>query len=316
MKYLNLWCKSRPDHVQSLAKTFIPQIESVWHAYNAMIDGSLFEDLTDQERYISSSHWLRFYRKPKQYFKDVSSLMLGNSLLDDLKQRFEDVMQNVFVNEVEKLEELGESGGELAVKQYVMNKPEILEISEQIAACQLENTQRDIDECDNDQWLLMMFNTAVHVPCMALYGKLHFNLYRQARQGDIQALDDLLRLDKGALRDHLIANHVHFLLLSHDDTKRKIISDAIAGQPIKELTVKRLKIHVATKISVVAKQWGHKVDSMDLLALFDAVARDCDGVRKDPDMPRNADALTKAMQRHRPVVESYFKQFEKLNLSM
>ncbi|QQE12727.1 hypothetical protein JD969_04490 [Planctomycetota bacterium] len=283
----------------------MPELETIWHAYHAVQNGQYFSE--DQR--ISSSLWLKFYRKRKWYLQNSLKMMNPDAQFEEMQQQLEAAMDSIMERDSDYLQKLGAEKGQEAIIAYVQSVPEVQEMMQLFSEFQQGEKNIDVENIDPELELLGAFNCTVHLPCMILYGELHFNLYRQARSGDLQAIDKLLRLDKGLLRDPLIVNQVHMLLLSADEFKRKMISNAIVGKPSPPFTMKKLKVHYATYVAVAAEQAGYKLDSFELRALFDAVSRDWEGKLVDRDLPDSPDAISKAIQRHKPIVKTWFSHF-------
>lgn len=145
-----------------------------------------------------------------------------------------------------------------------------------------------------------LFLMKIVLPMWLLSGKNSILLYREATQGDLQALDDLLRLDKMQIKNPRINKWIYFYTSTKNKHKLTFLLDAIAGRPRARITLRRVKYLLAGYISVSSELFGHRLTAPEIQSLFDAVAFDygVDALR-DPDLPESPEAFSKAVQRER-----------------
>ena len=138
------------------------------------------------------------------------------------------------------------------------------------------------------------------LPVWLLYGKNPATIYRQATQGNLQALEDMLRFDKMQVQNPRINKWIYFHACAKNMPKLSILFDAIAGHPRSRLSLRRVKYLLAGYISVSSELFGHRLTAPEIQSLFDAVAIDygVDALR-DQDLPDSPEAFSKAIQRER-----------------
>ncbi len=144
----------------------------------------------------------------------------------------------------------------------------------------------------------VLFFLWVWLPCWYETGEAPVFVYRKARQGDMDALDALLRIDKAVMRDRLIAQHIHEAQLENP-ARTTFFQKAMQGDPRKQLTKKKVKCTAAGLISNVSEAMGQRLLEPEIRDLFDAIAQDEGKGRIDTDLPESPEAFSKAIQRER-----------------
>ena len=141
-------------------------------------------------------------------------------------------------------------------------------------------------------------------------------LLKQAREGELEALEKVLRLDKMALEDPDIRSRYYEVVNGGNAARAKRVNDALAGQPLRKLTRRKVKVALAALIQKysglvndglkdVEGELGAASDlfrmkpltAPDLRALFDAVAKDTKGLARDIDLPEGDHAFYMAITR-------------------
>tara|TARA_R110002111_G_scaffold67833_2_gene110314 strand:+ start:26231 stop:27190 length:960 start_codon:yes stop_codon:yes gene_type:complete len=142
------------------------------------------------------------------------------------------------------------------------------------------------------------FYIRVWLPCWILHRTYPQLLLRQARLGDHDALDKLLRLDKSIVRDPGIAALWHEIMHNGTRSEKSRFSNAMAGSPKAELTPKSVRLGLAGLISQLSIQAHCKVTSPEITDLFDAISK-VRSARIDTALSPSPDAMKKAVQRNR-----------------
>lgn len=151
---------------------------------------------------------------------------------------------------------------------------------------------------DHETELAFMFLVAF--PCWLLYKEWPSKVYRRARQGDISAINKLLRLDPFLLHDPAIGREIQKVRIHG---KLSIYENLLNAplKPIKlKLTSRSIKDMLAGLISLLAETFKQPLTSTDIRDLFDAVAKDADNRDIDTSLPESQEAYSKAIQRNRP----------------
>lgn len=146
----------------------------------------------------------------------------------------------------------------------------------------------------------MSFVFLVFTPCIILYKTNPAMLYREARLGNVSAIDKLLRLDPLMLHDPAIGFQIQKIRLSDKlNTYQHLVEAPL--KPIKaKLTNNKIKSSMATLISLIAEGIKQPLTSIEIRNLFDAVAQDADKRDIDTSFPDSPEALSKSIQRKRP----------------
>jgi hypothetical protein len=178
---------------------------------------------------------------------------------------------------------------------------------------ELERRKQLSDEQILEEWRALSsqestFWFRVTLPCWLEYGVSAVQLLRDARHGDIQAIDRILRLDELALQDPRIM--LHFSTAKQNRTKGRFkrMHAAIGDLPERKLTLKNTKECVAAFISRFSENLGGRISGPDIRRLYDAIAQDVHGTRIDLDFAdEEPESFSRVIRRHRPFWEPLFK---------
>jgi hypothetical protein len=147
----------------------------------------------------------------------------------------------------------------------------------------------------------LTFLWRVTLPCVVYYGQTPTGLYRAAKNGDNQALDQLLRLDKLAVTIPAISRRWREIMTGENMELRKMMQGAVAGQPGRTLPANRVKLMVMSLVQMAGEFCGYRVGTEDVRTLLDAIVQDRtkDGHSFDGSIPDDDPSLAKALQRAR-----------------
>ncbi len=146
---------------------------------------------------------------------------------------------------------------------------------------------------------ILQFLVIVWLPCILLAHDYPGRLLRRARQGDIEALEHLLRIDKTILHDPRIAEQFRDAWFIGGRRKFDRMTKALAGKP-KQLSSKTTKIRLAALASRFHQGAGG-IDSPELRELSDILqSMHTKGKERiDSELPESPEAFAKAIQRFR-----------------
>jgi len=175
------------------------------------------------------------------------------------------------------------------------------DIADDFSDAPLEPSQEDtLKKMISDMELESSFFMLVWAPCWQLYRIAPSRLYRKARCGDRDALDKLLRLDPLMLHDPAIGKRIQFLRFNNKTSAYQNLLEAPLKRPKARITRKKMKYTTAGLISSISSIIGKPLTEPEIRALFDAVAKDADGMSIDTDLPDSPEAFAKAINRDRP----------------
>jgi hypothetical protein len=159
------------------------------------------------------------------------------------------------------------------------------------------------------------FLVQIWLRCAYVYLRLPGHLLREARHGEPDALDKLLRLDKTAICEPRVARNLAEIFHSGRPGMKARMTKAMKGAP-RNPRRRTLKARMAAVIIEVARADSQLVEHgveppvpADLRDLFDAIAKDASGRQQcDTDLPVREDTWRKAVRRAgkelRPFVEA------------
>lgn len=298
------WSKGRPLFLTTIAITYAAAAEGHFKLLEAIKNGDLKKTNFVQP---PVSEWLSLYRQHRRvwkFFYESFSFVLPSAFSlvemaeemseeqnrpDDLYKEFEEFLvehrpileafhlDNLkIIREEIEVRKGGPDGGQGLIPDPDMSSPEIL------------------------------FIYKVWIPCYFLYGATPGKLLRAGRQGDLEALDQLLRLDKSAIFDSKISEMVHRFSY-RSQSKYDVVLGALRKVPARKITRQRFKAFIAAYIAFFFELFGHKLIEPEIRALFDAVAKDYGRGDIDTDLPEGPESFSKAIRRELPYWKASFR---------
>ena len=305
MQAFKKWAEGRPVVVAVLA-----------HMYASMapLAYGLLETVKDDRNFVKEGEqpnlnlWLGLYKKqrkvrtammgifhdPSGFFNFERDVFSGqenidsDSTPDDLAQWF----SSIFTQEIAKN----------LLQSYIA--------SQQTTAQQLEKSNPGGIATEIISKPEFYFWIRVYLPCWLLYGELPGRLLRKSRQGNIDALDKLIRLDSSTIFDPKISILVHSYR-AYDKKKHDIIISAFSNPPKTRTTIRRLKAFIAALIKVTSFAFDHELTEPQIRGLFDAIAKDQGTGEIDPHIPDSPHAFYMAIQREVPFWVAAFSSHRK-----
>lgn len=251
---------------------------------------------------VRDTAWLRLYREHRT-IQDFLGAMVGleregedsaSAWMDSMRE-----LQRMPASEIAReLEPIADELLELMREQAEALHAEVLETIEAIGSGD------DGEETDDDAMRNFFsqreaqFILIVWLPCMALYREHPGKLLRAARQGDLDALSKLLRLDKSVIQDPRIARELIEASQIPGRSRFNALAKAFAGKPGGRITLQRTRRALAGLISALAASLNHPLTAPEIQRLFDAIAR-ARGQVADRHIA-TGETLSKAIQRERP----------------
>lgn len=130
--------------------------------------------------------------------------------------------------------------------------------------------------------------------------------YRCARLGDLDALDNLLRIDKAILCDPRISKHIYLASLEKNTSNFEKLAKTLTGNLSDRLNPQRTKFILAGFLSVFSEKLDHGLSAPDIRALFDAVAVDMSGdLLNGTDLPDSPEIFTCLVNRERKLWQHF-----------
>jgi hypothetical protein len=144
----------------------------------------------------------------------------------------------------------------------------------------------------------VQFLLRVWVPCLVHYRSVPGLLLYKARNGDLDALEKLLRLDKGVVHDPRIAEQLHSANQGPNIARAHRLRQAIAGEPLHLPDRQSVKIRLGADLIILAHAFGVRFDSSHIRAFYDELAR-ASGDLVDRDLPASPETLSKGLNREK-----------------
>jgi hypothetical protein len=232
-------------------------------------DGVISSDLGYQPQdFPPIKQWLSYYRDSKMLGPIFIAAFLPSDDPDNAVEREgADFLRQAYENDPSIFEQIKEKffGHNRRLNDRIAPAIDMLE----------QYIQGDRAGADADVFLSQyrgefLFAMSVYIPCIMLYGSFAGFLYRRARCGDVEAICNLLELDKRIIGDHRIADAIHRASLSPKSEEFRKICKAFSGRPY-FTSKKKLKIHQAGLVSSYLESLGFTPKAPEIQSLFDTV---------------------------------------------
>ena len=151
------------------------------------------------------------------------------------------------------------------------------------------------------------FFILVMVPCLVLYQTFPRILYQDALNGDIKALENLLRMDRRILHDPEIGKQLEIIHSKSITVHDKLIKDSLE-LPKPKITRRRILDAIAGFISALAVQMQQELTEPKIRDLFDSMSRDKNGA-DDEDLMSTPETFYQAIRRSRKKWLALFETF-------
>jgi hypothetical protein len=155
----------------------------------------------------------------------------------------------------------------------------------------------------------IQFFMLVWIPCLIAHGTSTADLFRDAEQGDFEALVKLLEIDKRLSWCPTMARRIDEACLNREDGRFAMLMNALSGSP-RAFTLGRYKCAISAYILRMSRSvadmhplFGRRMTPLEVRGAFDAAARDR-GLLVDEDLPASRDAYRKAILRERAFASS------------
>lgn len=251
--------------------------------------------------------WLKLYHNPKR---------IGKALIDAFRKINDDTAKEATI-----IKSLLEGATQLQKMNGEQFKAEWEKISPPDWKKIIEDGQRTIEEfkelaindfaskANEDERKKFLndiptperiFFFRVMAPCFSLYGTYPVDLLRQAQNGDDDALEKLIRLDKSIIFEPKISEIIHQAQAMKKQERMSKIKKAFRSSLKVKMNMKTIKCHLGGLISYLSMAMKQKIAADDIKNLYDALALDMGIVKGDRDLEKmEYDAFEKAIRRAR-----------------
>ncbi len=269
-----------------------------------------------------ADEWLKFYRNHRRIYRGVSDSF--RQINDDVAKAidfYEQYRSAVSLSRHITKDELQEMKEELTTAERKRGEAQFQEIQEIIINnFNMNNieTKKGTEEEERERLSALLnkpeviFFARVWVPCLYLYGNYSTSLLRKARQGDDDALEKLLRLDKTVIADKKIIELFHQGKVAKKQAIHNLFIKSLNKKPKVNLTRRKFKYELAGLISAMSISLGQRLTTPEIKELFDATSKDA-GKGRDIDFEdkNTPQALTKAVNRARQKWKTIPKPYRK-----
>lgn len=301
------WAEGRPVLVAAMAAQCALMADD---AYRLMMALRHSPEFRAAFRIQNAQEWLTLYRRHRFMMRSVLQDWWGSFGIASLSGSIADCV-NSFV-ETGKTPALSLSEERMA-EDFVAFARGMADAIWSDLERLLAEREKLTDEDRLEEWRQLssqeiVFYFRVWFPCWLEYGVSATHLLRDARHGDMQAIDHIFRLDEVTLQDPRIM--LQFSEARQDRTRGRFkrMYSAIGNPPDRKLTPKNTKECVGAFISRYSENLGYRISGPDIRRLYDAISQDVRGPLIDMDFKgEEPESFSRAVRRHRPFWEPLFR---------
>lgn len=314
MKHFRKWAEDKNPFMAAIALQITDFSEDCY---------DIFESIRKEKRIEgeiplpSLKRWLKLYNNPKKIIR-VLLKVIGST--DESSKRVTDSIREL-MNDAEEIQTVKDIN-EIFAKMTPAERKYVIDNGHEIGVAFLESTiqgiadlrkeptkNRNMAVSDIARMPEIIFVMRVMAPCFNLYGIYPVDLLKMAQNGDDDALEKLLRLDKSAIFDPRIAEIVHQAQAEKKRERIYRIKKAFnSSSLVRKTDMKSIKCNLAGMISFYSLETNQKIQAIEILRLYDALARDKGIDMIDPDLAdMSPESFEKAIQRARKFWGKIFK---------
>ena len=305
LKNVREWLEDKPWHLGLLSVFLVLERESIYSASASIYNGSVPPGFTASE----FERWKKLYSSPKQMMRGSLGFMEFSGLEGFQYNKF---IASLFAAVNAYIARRDTTGFERIQLPNV--PPEELQAAlrthlfEKLEAVAFEHARRVGDGADAnsptpaDVPVEVGFFFRVWTMCWLVHFEPLVPLFRRARNGDVDALEKLVLLDRNVLQVPRIAKVWARLNEDNESPDFERIHRAMAKQPrLVKYDAYDAKADIAGLIAKMGDALGHPLTASQIGELFDALARDLappgQNVHRDPDISRKSPQWRMAVKR-------------------
>ena len=282
MTYLDKWCEGKSPILAMFVQAFVPEFDETHQTLSQIRIGNPMV----LEVPVPAKLWRKFYWRNNRVMRHVSGLLTGSTNLDEVRQLLSGVSEDELVTEIHN--EYGETPNfQELIGQWMLDLVRSDKPIEQSAAYGI--------------LAVTTFAWRIWMPCWLHYGRTPLDLLYAAKNGDNQAMDQLLRIDKSAVTIPCVGRRWHEIMTGGNAGLRRFMFKAITGQPGRMFQPTKVKMTVCALIQLIGEKLDSPLSTDDMRLLLDAIEKDRTGKEYAIDtlIPDDENSLARGLLRER-----------------
>jgi len=252
----------------------------------------------------SPKEWLKLYRSHRYLDKQLSGLRHFGGLPEFLVKLYEAFQDNLKSQRIGK----AQPAIPLDAEQQAMVDAALQEVLRLFLAdfeseIKNEPLTEKFKETARTYLVTLEFHFLLKVtlPCFVCYRTSPARLLRQARLGNHEALEKLIRLDILVLSDPRIILHAYRLLHHNKYKYEAVIARAMLNAPKPKFSRVKVKYLLAAAISLISEALGARLNTTEIQKIFNKIAQDNSGgeVGLDPDFSEDPETFARKVREER-----------------
>ena len=311
---LDKWCEGKPEPIAWMGRTIVLGVDELSEMLTGLRDGEAMPGLSELG---SPTEWVKLYDEPERVQEAVAALWTvgksGAALKESLDgmQKVQSEAERLGAEELKRqvmaeLDKLGPTERQKVVQEGFQK---FAEAFEGFGEDDLEADEGKIKEILKKPEAVFFFR--VTMPCWIHYGEFPAVLMKKAREGDVDTLEMLLRLDSGVIYDPAIAAEWRKLSLERTGGGYRQTHRALEGGARGKLDPETLKESLGGLLCQMSDELAKEGNTLlrglrglnvpDIRELFDAAAKDKSGgaLQRDGDLTIEDETFRKAIRKHK-----------------
>jgi len=291
MQALHKWAKDKPDIIKILAAQLISSVQDMSEYFKTL---KLRRFASKKFPLPHLPSWFAMYRTHRKTIVQIEAIWAvacGKNMVQSFSEQLKNLKNTSPSASQPSKEEIRESKNWLQVIHSASEK-ELEDEFNHVPASQA--AKRRLNKLFAEKPLEFGFFLFVAVPCWMLYRTSPTQLYRKARLGDFEALQNLLRLDQMMLHDPAIGKQIIAYRFNHSSSKYRKLLDAATKAPKGSGSFKNILLAVVGLLSAISLTTVRPLTPQDLFELVAAFDSDTKSKLLE-NLPKNPDALARAL---------------------
>ncbi|HUN55785.1 MAG TPA: hypothetical protein VMU29_11575 [Smithella sp.] len=303
MKHFRKWAEGKNPFLTAMSLIIAGFSKECFELFNSVRKGKRIEGDIPLP---SVKTWIKLYNNPKRIGKALFSSM--NEYNQDSAKEFK-ILQ-LINKDAKQMKNNGEKYKaefeKIPLDERKKRFEESVKLLEELKELNINDHISKVNEAERKKFREnfrkpeFIFFIRVQAPCFSLYGTYPHILLKQAQNGDDEALEKLIRLDKSIIFEPKISEIIHQAQALKVQERMSMIKKAFISKPKVKMNMKTIKCHLGGLISYLSIALNQKITASEIKDLFDAIAIDMNEGEIDKDIGKmESYPFEKAIQRSR-----------------
>lgn len=284
MKYFRKWSEGRNPFLAAMYFLIASFATEAYEMIRFQKNGKRLEgDISLPKVQI----WIDLYKSPKRVGKVILST-LSDSNKESAKDNYLRTLNEAAVYMQKHPEKVKAAWEKMSTEEKKDAYEESMKACEELNKCIINDYLSKPNKQEKEHFRRnfikpeFLFFLRVQAPCFMIYGTYPHILLNKAQNGDDDALEKLIRLDKSIIFESKISEIIHQAQVLKAQARMTMIKKSLISHPKTKANMKKIKCLLGGLISYYSVKLKQKVTAAEIRDLFDAISLDInDDIDKD-----------------------------------